>query len=122
MAPTPTALCSETPRNALLTPGTTTSTNGVQARSKPHLNLLPFAFSSSPFIKSRLLVFWHLGIDAIRPRQNPAGQVVYFLESGLLEKHHRFPAAHTGAAVRHDFAAGIKFVDTLRQVTERDQM
>src|ERR1022692_1579245 len=71
---------------------------------------------------SSVLVFGHLRIDAIRPGQDPASQIVHFLESSLLQKRYRFSAAHAGAAMGHDLAAGVEFVHTFWQIAQRDQM
>ena len=62
------------------------------------------------------------GIDPVRPGQNPASQVVDFLESGLLQEIHGLGAAHAGAAMRHDLFAGIQFADPLRKIAQRNQV
>src|ERR1700690_2046899 len=67
-------------------------------------------------------VFGHFRIDAIRPSQDPASQIVHFLESSLLQKRYRFSAAHAGAAMGDDLAARVKLVHTFRQIAQRDQM
>src|SRR5229473_5781054 len=67
-------------------------------------------------------ILWHFRIYAVGPGQDPAGQVVNFLESGLAEEVHRFGAAHAGAAMGHDLLAGVQFVHPFGQVAERNQM
>src|SRR4051794_9171388 len=47
-----------------------------------------FQLSRFSLKTSRILIFRHLRIDAVRPGQNPAGQVMYFLESRLAQKIH----------------------------------
>src|ERR1700687_598201 len=67
-------------------------------------------------------IFRHFGIDAIRPCQNSAGELVHFFESGLAQKLYCLGTAHAGPAVRHNFLAGIQFIDALGQIAQRDQM
>src|SRR4030095_17050210 len=62
------------------------------------------------------LVFRHLRIDAVGPSQDPARQVMDFLETGLAQEVCRFTAAHTRSAVGHDFFAGIELVTAFWQV------
>src|SRR5205814_7141106 len=69
-----------------------------------------------------LSILRHLRIDAIRPSLNSAGQVMHLAESGLTQEIHRFRAAHARAAVSHDLAAGVEFMNTLRKITQRNQM
>src|ERR1700740_1763847 len=72
---------------------------------------------SAPFSNQNVegsgLVLRHLRIDPVGPGQNPARQVMHLLEPGLLKKSNGLRAAHTGAAMRHDLVAGIKFAQPL---------
>src|SRR5579863_8396079 len=54
---------------------------------------------------SQRLIFRHSGIDAIRPGQDSAGEIVNLLKSRLLQEGDCFRAADAGAAMGHDLAA-----------------
>jgi len=62
------------------------------------------------------LIFRHFGIYPVGPGQNPARQVVDFLESGLAQEVHGLGAADTAATVGYDFFAGIQLIYAVGQV------
>ena len=47
---------------------------------------------------------------------------MHFTESCLTQEVHCLRAARAGAAVSHDLAAGVEFMNTLRKITQRNQM
>src|SRR5580658_912351 len=67
-------------------------------------------------------VLRHIRIHALRPRRNPARQIVNFGEAGLLQESYCLGAAAAHLAVDYDFAAGIQFVNAIGQVVQRNQM
>src|SRR2546430_16730903 len=67
-------------------------------------------------------VLRHAGIDAVRPCQNSARQIVYFFKSRLAQEVHCLGAAYARTAVGNDLFAGIELVDAIRQFAEGNQM
>jgi hypothetical protein len=64
----------------------------------------------------------HLRIYPICPGENASCKVVHLPETCLAQKGDGFAAAHAGAAMGHDLAAGIEFVDTLWQIAQGDEV
>src|SRR3989442_14919943 len=64
----------------------------------------------------------HLRINLIRPSQNPARQVMHLLETRLPQESNCLAASNARPAVRDDFAARVKLMDSFRQIPERDEI
>ena len=64
----------------------------------------------------------HLGINLVRPSQNPARQVMHFLETCLTQESNCLAASHARPAVRNNFAARVKLMHSLRQIPEGDEI
>src|SRR5271165_2344686 len=71
---------------------------------------------------SRALVLRHGWVHFVRPGKNAAGKVSYFGNPGLAKQSDRLRAAHSAAAVGHDFAARVELVHARGQVAERNEM
>src|SRR5579884_2522465 len=69
-----------------------------------------------------LSVLRHSRINAVGPRQNASCEITHFLESCLPQEIDCLAAAHAGAAVRDDLAAGVELVHALGQIAKRDQI
>src|SRR6184192_1378456 len=72
--------------------------------------------------KNLASVLRHFRVHPVGPGQNPASEIMDLLESSLAQEVHSLGAAHTGAAVGHNFAAGVEFVDALGQIAQRDKI
>src|SRR5207247_6044154 len=67
-------------------------------------------------------ILWHLGINPVRPGQNPSGEVVDFFESRLAQEIYRFGAAYAAAAVGHYFLAGVELVYAIGEIAQWNQV
>src|SRR5581483_6517097 len=54
--------------------------------------------------------------------QHAAGEIFHLLEAGLAQEVHRLGAAHAGAAVGDDLAAGVEFMHALGKIAQRDEV
>src|SRR2546427_11607188 len=68
------------------------------------------------------LILGHGRIDLIRPRQNPAFEIPYLAETGLLQKLHGIGGALSAAAVGYDFARTIELTRALGHIADRNEM
>src|SRR5512132_3490650 len=69
-----------------------------------------------------LSVFRNLGIDLVRPGENPSGEIADVLEAGLPKEFDGGCAATASLAVDDDLAVVIQLVYALRQIAEWDEV
>src|SRR5713226_5868389 len=108
-------------------PLASTISNSPSTRSGPFgvgvIFVLGIAAESSGVISTSCpSVLGNRGIHLIRPRQDPALQVRNLAEAGLAQKRHGVGGALAAAAVCHDLARGVQFVDAPGQLAHRDQV